>query len=131
MKYIRTKDGIYEVVKEEKDYFIISLKNIEEDCYDVPCINRKDIIKQSDDVEDLFDGFWWENEDYSEPIFVSNKGYLIDKINAWKQSDKELNTDSFSKISVYGSIYIKGQGWAHVAKMKGILPNGEIDWELL
>lgn len=131
MKYIRTKDGIYEVAKEQKNNFLVSLKNIEEDCYDVPCINKKDILKQANAIPELCDGFWWENEDYSEPIFISNKEFLMDRLNSWKQSDKELGTDCFSKISVYGSIYIKGKGWAHVAKMKGVLPNGEVNWKLL
>lgn len=127
MKYIRTRDRIYDgslFLREYTGwYFHERTKQY--------AFTESEIVKQANTIEELFDGFWWENEDYSEPIFVNNKRYLIDRLTAWKQSDKLLNINELSKISVYGSIYIKGKGWAHVAKMKGILPNGEVDWELL
>ena len=63
MKYIRTKDGVYEVLesfKTPEGYFYFSYEQktnnalnpiVRESVYDY------DLIKQADNIEELFDGF--------------------------------------------------------------------------
>ena len=122
MKYIRTKDGIYEVkatpqnnaiYKGSHTYCIYDhIKMVRKD------INESEIIKSANTIEELCDGFWWENEMYDEPLFIPNYLVVLDRINAWKKSDEELCSNSFSNlITIYGSIYIKGEGWKHVANV--------------
>ena len=52
MKYIRTKDGVYEIERyfEPRDYYWVK-----QDC-DQP-IGSDEIIKEADTIEELFDGF--------------------------------------------------------------------------
>ena len=121
MKYIRTKDRVFKAREEFcKGYY---------DKFGNP-VFFEDVIKQSDTIEELMDGFWWEDDFYKAPIFISNYQFVLDRVQNWVESDKKLSTTEFARINIYASIYAKGKGWLHVAKMKGILPNGEIDWEL-
>lgn len=105
MKYIRTKDGIYKVVKEQKNHFIISMENIEEDCYDVPCIKRNDIIKQADTIEELCDEF----------VIIDDLDNGINTLWHTKVfSSQEVR--KMSKNEIYGSIWTD-KGLIYVAKM--------------
>ena len=121
MNYIRTKDGIYEVKATPQNNAIYKGSNIY--CiYDHIKMIRKDIneseiLKQADIIEELCDAFWWENTAYKEPIFIPNYGLVLDRVKAWKESDKELDSHDFDRITIYGSIYIKGKGWKHVCKV--------------
>ena len=120
-KYIRTKDGIFEVkatpqsnaiYKGSHTYCIYDhIEMVDRD------ITEKDILEQADTIEELCDGFWWENTMYKEPIFIPNFGLALDRIKAWKESDKELDSHDFDRITIYGSIYIKGKGWKHGCKV--------------
>lgn len=114
MKYIRTKDGIIDLSKvtigengwkSVEEYIAFKQEDQEEP------------IKIADTIEELCDGFWWENTMYKEPIFIPNFGLVLDRVKAWKESDKELNDKSFDRITTYGSIYIHGYGWKHVCKV--------------
>ena len=111
MKYIRTKDGIIDLYNINLSYMIV------DNYIDFNSLGRYEIIKQADTIEELCDGFWWENTMYKEPIFIPNYLLALDRFNAWKESDKELKSNSLDRITIYGSIYIKGKGWVHVAKM--------------
>lgn len=118
MRYIRTKD---ELGIEREDgtccfktwiaYFNSSLK--EDWLY-------------ADTIEELCDGFWWEDDFYKDPIFMPNHYIVLERVKAWEDSDKELLTNEFARISIYASIYVKGKGWVHVAKM-----NDKGEFELL
>ena len=114
MKYIRTKDGIIESKR------VKFLDNGQVELTDGKHSWRLDyfpVINQADTIEELCDGFWWENTRYKEPIFIPNYGLVLDKVKAWKESDKELNENSFDRITIYGSVYIRGYGWKHVCKV--------------
>lgn len=113
MKYIRTKDGIFEVILVSPLGFV----RIDKRDGTYPDVFEKDTLKQADTIEELCDGFWWENEMYSEPIFIPNYLIALDKIDAWKENDKELKSNSFDRITIYGSVYIRGYGWKHVCKV--------------
>lgn len=102
MKYIRTKDGII-------DYYEWRAN---EDNYK--------IVRDGDTIEELCDGF----------VFVSKKDknitpYFTATLAVFDNVKSLLDTDD-----VYGAIWTD-KGLIYVAKMKGILSNGEIDWELL
>ena len=56
MKYIRTKDGIFEVVKEDDEWVDI-ISNFERRMKCQCCIKKKGIIKQADTIEELCDEF--------------------------------------------------------------------------
>ena len=122
MKYIRTIDGIY------KNEGVIQSNSI----YDEPSIlvcgghrgvNIRNIIKQADNIEELFDGIVWQ-----EMVFVKIENNCL-----IEPSDEGLETPidaEMIKEGIYGGIWTE-KGLIYQAKMKGILPNGEIDWELL
>lgn len=62
MKYIRTKDGIFEVVKEDDEWVDI-ISNFERKTKCQCCIKKKGIIKQADTIEELCDEFVVEDRD--------------------------------------------------------------------
>ena len=117
MSYIRTKDGIYTLITKDAPIYELNGKKyycVEEQ---ISSFSEDNVIAQADTIEELCDGFWWENTMYKEPIFIPNYGLVLDRIKAWKESDKELNDNSFDRIIIYGSIYIHGYGWKHVCKV--------------
>lgn len=81
----------------------------------------KDIVKQADTIEELCDGYVVESDD-------GWYGFKI--INFAKQDYHIRERYQEQNIILYGFIKTD-KGLIYVAKMKGILPNGEIDWELL
>ena len=119
MKYIRTKDG--------RIWKVLSGVPNKDDWYEqedgIICLPKKKILKTADTIEELCDGFWWEDSFYKAPIFMPNYHFVLDRVQSWKESDKELSTNEFDRISIYASIYVKAKGWVHVAKMnnKGCL----------
>ena len=113
MKYIRTKDGIFEIIPE---IMLTSLPPQYPTKQGIG-VRQDSVIKQADTIEELCDGFWWENEMHNEPIFIPNYGLVLDRVKAWKESDKELNDNSFDRITIYGSVYIHGYGWKHICKV--------------
>lgn len=112
MKYIRTKDGIYEVIEE-------CFKPMENNMVFTPREGLTKILSQADSIEELCDGFVM-------------KTYLTYYTNSHLK-DLLLEYDKFhikDGIAIYGAIFTD-EGFIYKAKIKGILPNGEIDWELL
>ena len=87
------------------------------------------VIKESENISDLVDGYWWENSHYHDPIFNPNIYIAKERLESWLECDKELETNLSKDISVYGSIYINGEGWKHVSKL--IVENNEIKEVLL
>ena len=113
MKYVRTKDYVYEPITDinSKSYNFKA-----KTCDSYVLVPKSTIVKASDTIEGLCDGFWWENKKYDEPIFIPNYPLALERFNAWKQYDEAFDVDSLANITIYGSIYIKGQGWQHIAK---------------
>lgn len=89
MKYIRTKDGIYDGEKYDADYFLD--------------MNLGKVIKQSDTIEELCDEFMVMNNNVCMDLFSS---YNNLKNSGWYRSD----------IDIYGAIYTD-KGLIYVAKM--------------
>ena len=142
MKYIRTKDKIidltskqvssYEIVDDKKaineygeDSGFIMVYYYDEDIGEhlehdgkggrsMDNWYLKDIIKQADTIEELCDEF----VAYHKTLKLT---YVIRKM-PFVEQDENFN--------IYGAIWTEW-GLKYVAKMKGILPNGEREWELL
>lgn len=114
MKYIKTKDEIFE--------------------YN-PLLNvsvYKDAIEEADSIEELID----------EKVLIEKDGNptLLEEVDFDRNIYLRINEYEFAtqlpnNPIIYGSIWIYNNDGVPtlkpVAKMKGVLPNGEIDWELL
>ena len=112
MKYIRTKDSIYKVESEtchKKGYYI--------DRYEEDVILKDQVIKQSENLEELCDEFVCYSECF-------NRSYYF----IYKNSYDELKSDvqMFSpNYSAYGAIWTS-KGLIFVARM-----NDKGDFELI
>jgi len=102
MKYIRTKDGVYEIESyyEPRDYYWVK-----QDC-DQP-IGSDEIIKQADNIEELCDEFIVVENDYQVAPYGINT--------------KDLNLKLFVKnnydyCKIFGAIWTD-RGLIYVAKM--------------
>ncbi len=115
MKYIRTKDGIYELdcSLEIRDNFLI--KKGYYYCIDDYCEDESlgEIIAQADTIEELCDEFVIEN-DYCGQI--SQSRYFDFEV-------AKQNIDIASNDVIYGALRIAGKGLIYVAKMN---ENGEL-----
>ena len=123
MKYIRTEDGVYELKINEEDkknnivnYFYIDFSEHLRLTFDKKELRK---YKQADTIKELCDEYVLLDKELNHRhIITSAQGFMPSK-------DYEL----------YGAIWITGEHnepiLKSVAKVKGILPNGEIDWELL
>ena len=115
VSYVRTNDGrVFKVLDEDDIYYKVDFPESDSQYM---YIYKSKCVKQVKNLENLCDAFWWENERYPDPIHIPNFGLVLERIKSWKDSDKELETNSFDKITIYGSIYIKGVGWKHVCKV--------------
>ena len=122
MKYIRTKDGRF---LEEKNIDI--MENWFDDKLFKPCkkpkywITKLEILSQADTIEELFDEFVVE--------YQTKKKNVFHLFNEAREDYIKCPID-MGGFSLYGAIWTS-KGLIYKAKMKGVLPNGEIDWELL
>ena len=124
MKYIRTKDGIYEVKLEDvkfrdKLYYIVcERKSKDENIKGLIDINQ--VIKQSDTIEELCDEFRYKYDEFlqHERCWRNSKGMWLDNDNDLPLSEKEIST-------IKGAIWTES-GLKYVAKM-----NEEGDLELI
>ena len=116
-KYIRTEDGIY--LSKFVQFIHDGTHTI-----DVFGDIRK-VLKQADTIKELCDGFWLESDRY-DPVYIPTYIHLKERFDAFKNSDRKLGANELSTKTFYGSIYIKGKGWIHVAKL-----NNEGDLELI
>jgi len=99
MKYIRTKDGVYEINRyyEPRDYYWVK-----QDC-DQP-IGSDEIIKQADTIEELCDEFVAvDNEDIKHTQFMKPFDYYMRSLHP-------------KDVSLYGAIWTD-KGLIYVAKM--------------
>lgn len=135
MKYIRTKDGIYEVIEE-------CFKPMENNMVFIPREGLTKILNQADSIEELCDVIVCRNELFY-PLTSNREGneFNWEEINRFRtsvvMSEEEYNkiketTNDFEPYfwKVFGAIWTD-RGLIYVAKMKDVLPNGEIDWESL
>lgn len=103
MKYIRTKDGIYRVLSEDK--ISINVEDIHTPApFDIYCVLKTEIIAQADDLNDLCDEF-----------VVCQKGITIcqfaNRLWDYKEIKFLANGNDF-----YGAIWTS-KGLIYVAKM--------------
>lgn len=126
MKYIRTKDnyGGEEMIFDTAELIKTKSELMPYNTDDGEGIMAEDIIKQADTIEELCDEFVGISK-------INHKAYTgkLDGAYWFKQSNGWLDrVDNYEKI--YGAIYTD-KGLIYKAELKGVLPNGEIDWELL
>ena len=123
MKYIRTKDGVYEIDRyyEPRDYYWVK-----QDC-EQP-IGSDEIINQADTIEELCDVIVCRNELFY-PLTSNREGNEFDweKINRFRKSVC-MSEEEYNKIketsndfepyfwTVYGAIWTE-KGLIYVAKM--------------
>ena len=104
--YIRTKDGVYETRENGETYngFGCKFNN------GTIKIHKKDILNQSENLEELCDEFVIEYCDGSKIISIhdNTKEFL-------KEHKYELKSCYIK--NVYGSIWVDGKGLIYVAKM--------------
>lgn len=136
MKYVRTKDGIWLNCGKfgKPQAGIIGKKHEIDFGY---CFGEKEIIKEADDIEKLFDEYVLENKDhtYQSLLVKSDDG---DKLSFSDGSTKDVKNGWYSDCSeylkngctIYGAIVVRGKHdepiLKPVAKMKR-----EGEWELL
>lgn len=119
MRYIRTEDNrIYEITKVEYNEDI----DMNQYFYKGGHINSHEVIKQANTIEGLCDEF----------VLVAP--YRFRKPRTGRELDKDFEEMKYfytdKDDTIYGAIWTD-KGLIYVAKMKGILQSGEIDWELL
>ena len=157
MKYIRTKHGLLidlekQLEKEKEEYnrkygsfYEISnfkIKQVGDKLVAIPVDEKghkipdkklkrtcffdiwlDDIAKQADTIEELCDWFIVEGDD--------NEITYHKTLSSAETDGKDYILESNETYTIYGCVSVKGKGLFYRAKMKGVLPNGEIDWELL
>ncbi len=103
MKYIRTKNNVYEIMKECGACYITTTDEMP---------YKKDIIKEADTIEELCDEFRYEYDKFlkHERCWRSRKtGMWLDNDNDLPLSEKEIST-------IKGAIWTD-KGLIYVAKM--------------
>lgn len=116
MRYIRTKDGVIGCFTSKHEYLL------EDENY----LKENAIIKQADTISELCDEFVYVKKS-EKPITVSIEKDMMFFSKPFRFMKIE---HALKEGTIYGAIWTD-KGLSYVAKMKGILPNGEIDWELL
>lgn len=133
MKYVRTKDGR---IVEVEEHMMIKETTIDgvQKCFRLvykdrqfTCVLRGDedyIIAQADTIVELCDRFVLSGIDIIYIDFEDMK-YRFKDYDMWYDI-----TETELRQGICGAIWTD-KGLIYKAKMKGVLPNGEIDWELL
>lgn len=125
MKYIRTQKGKIMKIdlsnKDDQSFYYHYKNNPFLDDFEKGNL----IIKEADNVEKLCDGF----------IITSKQGHIYDSYGDYNYELREVLPQAREECpdeewDFYGCILVDGI-ITQVAKAKGFLPNGEIDWELL
>ena len=105
MKYIRTKDTVFEVVAEDTKVFTVRAKHNRNHLYNKSKI-QTDILKQSDTIEELCDEF----------CLLGNDGTkLVYNISDWLDLKEKILSNK-AWIEIYGAIWTD-KGLIYVAKM--------------
>lgn len=111
MKYVRTKDGIFEVVLTSPLDFV----RIDKGDGTYPDVFEKDILKQANTIKELCDELVvieTKNEDCSSPYVL--KCFYLYCYNSWFEREKEHIKNGTTVV--YGEIWIDGE-LHKVAKM--------------
>ena len=123
MRYIRTEDGRIckvpnktGIILYDNDKLLIDTTKKGQTCiYGI-------VEKQADNIEELCDEF---------VIKVNVHNIVLHDLDSALSYVKDYKNHELTKdYIIYGAIWTD-EGLIYKAKMKGILPNGEIDWELL
>lgn len=104
MKYIRTKDGVYEIKGANLITKSFTIYKGKRQCF----VKEKDIIKQAETIEELCDEYvvvYNESKKFKKP-FTS---FYEDKIGVLKEHD-------LNECKIYGAIWAD-KGLIYVAKM--------------
>ena len=117
--YIRTKDGVYEV-DEIKPYFLDEKQKLFINNGLKIAVNEKQVIKQSDTIEELCDEFVIEFLDFEE----EKVNQIISPEFQWAKEEFEKFT--LYDTTLYGAIRVFGKGLIYVAKI-----NDKGDLELI
>lgn len=125
MKYIRTKDGKIRKLNEACEKFFEGKK--------IFLASTHEEVKQADTIEELCDEFYI---DYGQERFPYSTYRQYERYAGWGDLIRYLREIHFTGYEgVYGYIWVILPNNAPilkpVIKMKGILPNGKIDWEIL
>jgi len=130
MKYIRTNDGVYKFEDFTKTRGEVCLNHYGYQTKDGVCLlgtlaEWKKDGKFANNIEKLFDKYVVvkQFDDFKKIGSFYECEYEID---CFKRKIKSNNPI----LAIYGAIWTEW-GLKYAAKMKGVLPNGEIDWELL
>ena len=94
----------------------------------------KDIIKEADTIEELSDEFRgvWINYFESEKKDAHEEYHYDKEKDVFCDDFEELtHKEAVEKFDIFYAAIWTEWGLRYVAKMKEILPNGEIDWELV
>ena len=103
MKYIRTKDTIFEVVGENEKVLIVKAKGNPQNTYSKSKC-QTDVIKSADTIEELCDEFVIK-------AYISSYPQIYHSVNL-----KELNEFREKDTIIYGAIWTD-KGLIYVAKM--------------
>ena len=131
MKYIKTKDGIYEVLEERK------LPMGDETYYVTACkkLYSHEVLHRADDLEVLFDEYVMENKDHTYQTLLQSVSGKIPLYDCFAKDVKDEWISSCDKClqsgyEIYGAIIVRGDYGEPilkpVAKMKA-----DGGWELL
>ena len=119
MKYIRTKDGIYELMPNIEQEYKVSFdgKTLEPAYYIInhEWVAQKDVIKQADTIEKLCDEF----------VVMSGYSLRHNTFKTLRNAIKHSKLFPFEVMYIYGAIWTN-KGLIYVAKM-----NEEGELELL
>ena len=118
MKYIRTKNGIYEVVEDNnkewgKQIVVKFPKNLNMKLADV----KDQILKQADTIEELCDGFY--NDILGDGYFNFDGLYIYNDFESFKEDWKAYRVHDNWEGDGYGFIKTP-KGLIYVAKMNNI-----------
>ena len=112
MKYIRTKDGIYEVIEENDNYYKVKYFIKDKEMTTVKSKNENDLygidyaFKQADTIEELCDEFVIDDK-------RNNVRYLMEYYDV---IDEVNNGRIYKEDTIYGAIWTD-KGLIYVAKM--------------
>ena len=117
--YIRTKDGVYEVVTAERGsdnklLYIISTSKTENT---TDWVHEAGILKQSDTIEELCDEGVIEVK-FGSTGYIAHFNKNIGELKKFLKYLEECQPVTKDKIlNVYGAIWVDGKGLIYVAKM--------------
>ena len=106
MSYIRTKDSVYEV-DEVKPYFLDEKQKLFINNELKVAINEQQVIKQSENLEELCDEFVIE--------YIASDVLFQVRYAEFQWAEEEFESDK--KETLYGAIRVAGKGLIYVAKL--------------